>query len=219
MTDTGYQRTRIKICGVRDLETAEAAISAGADALGFVFANGSPRQVSCDRAEEIALEMSVPVPIVGVFRDNPRDQVLEVCQTVGLTMVQLHGREDPAYVAEIALDVPVIRALPTDPEQVACWSSNPDVEYLLLDGPNPGSGEPCDWPGLATILGDVKPTKPIILAGGLTPDTVGTAIKTVQPFAVDVSSGVESSRGKKEAGLIGAFCRAVAQADLSQHDH
>lgn len=221
MNDMGqparYRRTRIKVCGIRDHETAEAAVSAGADALGFVFADGSPRRVSPEAAEEIVLELAAPVLTVGVFRDATVTKILTICHEVGLGMVQLHGEETEADVAQVAMDVPVVRAIGADADQIGRWASNPDVEYLLIDGPTPGSGKPCDWQHLANVLRRAETHKRIILAGGLTPGNVAEAIRTIRPFAVDVSSGVESACGRKDATLIHEFCRCVALCDLSLH--
>ncbi|MGB0767223.1 MAG: phosphoribosylanthranilate isomerase, partial [Phycisphaeraceae bacterium] len=211
-------RTRIKICGIKDPDTAVAALDAGADAIGLVFVENSPRHVTVDEAKAITRALPDDAVSVGLFVDTPGETMKQIVDEVGLAVAQLHGHEsiddlDPLY------GVPAWKALPFDEDFMrvgGSWDHDPRVEALLVDTPptgelTGGSGIAFDWTGLAEVM--PRFAKPIILAGGLTPDNVADAIRTVEPYAVDVSSGVESSRGVKEIGLIKAFCEAVRQAD------
>lgn len=211
-------RTRIKICGVRDVETARAAVGAGADAIGLVFVSASPRAVTVEAAAAIARALPPMVEPIGLFVDEPADRVREIAAAVGLRTVQLHGRERPGDVESLA-PLRVIKALPFDParasETLAPWRCGPDnLAAILWDAPpstaadlTGGSGRVLDWTALAAV--DMAGLPPVILAGGLTPGNVAGAIAAVRPYAVDVSSGVESSRGVKDTALIRAFCDAV----------
>lgn len=211
-------RTRIKICGIQDPDTALAALDAGADAIGLVFVEKSPRFVTLDQAKAITQALPDDAVSVGLFVDAPGETMKQIMDEANLTVAQLHGHEsidelDPLF------GIPAWKALPFDEhfQRVASsWDHDPRVEALLIDTPptgdlTGGSGIAFDWAGLAKVKHHFA--KPIILAGGLNPDNVGEAIRVVQPYAVDVSSGVESSRGVKDVGLIKAFCEAVKEAD------
>lgn len=225
------RRTRIKICGVREPETALAAAQAGADAIGLVFAAASPRCVNHDQARQIIKVLPSFVEPVGLFVDAPVRQIQAKATELGLQTVQLHGRETPGMVAQLA-PMRVIKAIAFEPTQVqatlAPWRPVPDsLAGLLWDAPklddddsglappSGGSGSRFDWAALAKLkgAGSLASLPPMILAGGLTPDNVGQAITQLAPYAVDVSSGVESSRGEKDETLIAAFCAAVRYAD------
>ena len=206
--------TRIKICGVRDTQAARAASEAGADAVGLVFAAGSPRQVTPEDAAQIAQSLPVFVEPIGLFVDEAPDNIRRICDTAGIRTVQLHGRESPGILDGLA-GLRVIRALPFDParlDEAQRWDQDPRVSALLLDGPRGGSGVALDWGAVAASVPAL--TRPIILAGGLTPQNVAKAIATLRPYAVDVSSGVESAPGVKDAARIRAFCEAA----LRGHD-
>jgi phosphoribosylanthranilate isomerase len=211
-------RTRIKICGIKDPETALAALDAGADAIGLVFVEKSPRHVTIEEAKAVTQALPEDAVCVGLFVDRPGEEMKRIVDDVGLTIAQLHGHEsvddlDPLF------GVPAWKALPFDEafmRDASTWDHDPRIEALLIDTPptselTGGSGVAFDWTGLAKVKHHFA--KPIILAGGLTPDNVGDAMREVQPYAVDVSSGVESSRGVKDIALIKAFCEAVRQAD------
>lgn len=211
-------RTRIKICGIQDPDTALAALDSGADAIGLVFVEKSPRYVTLDQAKAITAALPEDAVSVGLFVDTPGETMKQIMDDASLTVAQLHGHEsiddlDPLF------GIPAWKALPFDEnfQHIAStWDHDPRVEALLIDTPptgelTGGSGITFDWNGLAQIKEHFA--KPIILAGGLTPDNVAEAIRVVQPYAVDVSSGVESSRGVKDVGLIKAFCQAVRAAD------
>ena len=215
-------RTKIKICGIKEPTHALAAVAAGADAIGLVFVEQSPRCVTPDQAKAVADALPDGAVSVGLFADHPGQAMKQIMDDVGLTIAQLHGHESIDEIDALA-GYPVWKALPfnVDFQHIAStWDHAPRVDALLVDTPPPGgatggltggSGIAFDWASLAKIKHHLA--KPIILAGGLTPDNVGDAIRTIRPYGVDVSSGVESSRGVKDLGLIKAFCEAVHQAD------
>jgi phosphoribosylanthranilate isomerase len=206
-------RTRIKICGVRDEETAFAAASEGADAVGFVFHPSSPRFIEPEDAWEIIGLLPPFMASVGLFVNASVEkfsQIEEVCPT---DLSQLHGNEKEDVVRQCG--PAVIKAVRFDPQTIArdlaTWSEVEEVAAVLVDGSTGGQGLAFDWTLLAPHLAITK--KPIILAGGLTAANVGQAIHALRPWAVDVSSGVESSPGIKDPRLIGEFCAAVRAAD------
>lgn len=228
---TAVRRTRIKICGVREPSTALAAAQAGADAIGLVFAVASPRFVSHDQAKKIVRALPAFVEPVGLFVDAPVEQIQATANELGLSTVQLHGRESPNIVAQLA-PMRVIKAIAFEPTDLSAkldsWRQTPgSLAGLLWDAPKSanneaglappsgGSGSRFDWEALAKLkdAGSLESLAPMILAGGLTPDNVGQAISQLAPWGVDVSSGVESSRGEKDDALIAAFCAAVRDAD------
>ena len=212
--------TRIKICGIREPEHIGVAIDAGADYVGLNFIEGSPRQVDIPHARNLVAEVcaaSTTVEPIALFADQPIAFIREVLDNADFRFIQLHGREDRAFVEQLA-EVKVFKAVPYDPAQIDNWRNPPsNVAALLIDAPTRpgeltgGAGRAFDWQALADM--DKTHLPGVILAGGLTPENVADAIKTVRPFAVDVSSGVESSRGVKDPGLIRAFCNAVHSTD------
>ena len=185
----------IKICGITRAEDATMAVALGASALGFVFWPGSPRAIDPHRARAIAASLPPFVTRVGVFVNQPAGFINSVSNLVGLGVVQLHGDEDPAFAA--AVKRPVLKAvsLPVASASLDRWSAR---TMLLVDAHDPvrrgGTGATADW-GLAAPLARHRP---IVLAGGLTPDNVADAISWVQPFGIDVSSGVEQAPGIKD---------------------
>jgi phosphoribosylanthranilate isomerase len=221
-------RTRIKICGVNTVEAALAAAAAGADAIGLVFVQRSPRHVEVDVAMKIAAALPAFVEPVGLFADLPVEKVRDIAQITGLKTLQLHGREGPAYITQLR-QYRVIKAVGFDPDRlsdrVGPWRKvRGNLIGLLLDSPpatddglGGGSGQTFDWQRLAELkaTGALDNLPPLALAGGLTPDNVADAVRTVRPYAVDVSSGVEAHRGVKDLQRIATFCDAVRQADAS----
>src|SRR5262245_54913555 len=193
----------IKICGITRTHDAHDAIDAGARALGFVFWRESPRFIDPYRARAIVATLPPFVTPVGLFVNQPIDYVKAVASLVKLGAVQLHGDESIEYAASV--QSPVVKALPPD-RVTDAWPSH---VRILLDVHDPvrrgGTGTPVDWTAAAAIAS----SRPILLAGGLTPDNVATAIARVHPFGVDVSSGVERSPGVKDRALIHRFCEAV----------
>lgn len=197
----------VKICGITRLEDAQAAVEAGANAVGFVFWPKSPRRVDVERAREIASALPEHVTTVGVFVDQSLNDVNDVACRVGLRAVQLHGSEDGEYVR--AMTRPVIKAVAVVGSQapdVNAWPSNVTV---LLDVHDPvkkgGTGKTIDW----TVAASVASRRNVLLAGGLTPQNVGDAIARVRPYGIDVSSGVEVEPGIKDHGRIKALFEAV----------
>lgn len=219
-------RTKIKICGVRDVETAHIAAAAGADLIGLNFVEKSPRYVTAEQAKSITAALPAGVEAVGLFSDNSLEQVRQTAESAGVQTVQLHGREDPDFAHQLG-GLRIIKALgfaaESLHEKLAPWREAAEsLSALLIDTPpsadaaiTGGSGESFDWETLARLLTDglFQGLPPLMLAGGLTHGTVGEAIRTVRPWAVDVSSGVESSRGVKDPAMIADFCTAVRAAD------
>lgn len=198
----------VKICGLRERETLDAALQAGADAVGFVFAPGGPRTV--DAATVRTLVEAVPdgVLTVGVFRRQPIDEVIETARAAGVNTVQLHGGEPVSELDRLRAEgFGTIRALSID-EYAREAEADPEglrTHRLLIDAPVPGAGEPFDPAALRTH----PPQGDWLLAGGLHPENVAAFIAAASPAGVDVSSGVESSRGQKDSALIRAFIDAA----------
>ena len=204
---------KVKICGITNLPDAQAAAEAGADVLGFVFYEGSPRFVSFDAAAEIIRELPPFIIKVGVFVNAAEDFVLRAVRDCGLNLLQFHGDETPDYCLQFGLmsmkafrvrdasSLEAVRHYPTD-----AW---------LLDAYNPdklgGTGEAFNW----DLAREAQTWgRPIFLAGGLTPENAGEAIRRAQPYGLDVSSGVEVSPGRKDHSKIRAFIQAAAQAEV-----
>ena len=192
----------IKVCGITSVSDALHAVEQGATALGFVLWPKSPRAVTVDRAAEIIAALPSHVMTVGVFVNEPIAGIRTAAQRAHLTAVQLHGDEPPAYAD--ALDWPVLRAVSVDEIDVAAGAWSVDTA-LLVDNNYPvrrgGTGEAVDW----TRAANAAKTRRVVLAGGLTPENVGTAIRAVHPFGVDVSSGVESAPGVKDLDKVTQF--------------
>jgi phosphoribosylanthranilate isomerase len=195
----------VKICGITRVEDAEAAVAAGAGAIGFIFWPKSPRFIDPHRARTIAAALPPFVTAVGVFVNQPLDYVNGVASLVRLGAVQLHGDETPAFAA--AVPHPVIKAIAVGRGDPAAWA--PRVR-LLLDVHDPaargGTGRTIDWAAAAEIAS----RRDILLAGGLTPDNVGDAVARVRPFGIDVSSGVERAPGIKDHQRLRALFEAVS---------
>jgi phosphoribosylanthranilate isomerase len=208
-------RTRIKVCGITRSDDARRAVELGVDALGFVFWPGSPRCVSLREAARIAAALPPFVATVGVFVNQPLDEIRTVAAGVGLSAIQLHGDESPDAWASVPGRC--IKAVGVgsgfDAAAVAAWPA--DV-WPLLDAHDParrgGTGRAVDW----DIAAEVSRTRRIILAGGLDATNIGDAIARVRPFAVDVSSGVEREPGIKDPDRLRAFVERVAAADAAQ---
>jgi phosphoribosylanthranilate isomerase len=200
----------MKFCGITRVEDAWAAADLGAAAIGFVFAPTSPRAITPDAARAIALRLPRFLQGVGVFVYLPPADVRRVADHVGLDAVQLHGRETPADAA--AAWPRVIKALARDRDPLAEADTWPDDVTLLVDaatGEAPGgTGQLADWPAAAALARRRR----LVLAGGLTADNVGEAIAIVRPYAVDVSSGIETRPGEKSVARMRAFARAVDDA-------
>ena len=195
----------VKICGVRTPADLEACAAAGANAVGLVFAPGSPRELDPAEVVDLIVEMPDALEPIALFADPANDLV----DAWPGAWIQLHGEETPERVTAIAAMTGhrIIKAIPFDADAVLAWDEHPDVEILLIDGPRGGSGEPFDHAALAPLLATLA--KPVIIAGGLDPETVAEVVRGLQPFGVDVSSGVESTRGIKDHDRIRAFVTAA----------
>ena len=199
----------VKICGITRLHDAQAAVEHGASAIGFNFWPSSPRFIDPYRARTIARALPPFIATVGVFVNQPREYVNGVASLLPLTVVQLHGDESPAFAA--SLSRPVLKAV-TRPERSSDWPSN---VMLLVDAHDPakrgGTGHTADW-RLASALARERR---IVLAGGLTPNNVADAINAVQPWGIDVSSGVEEAPGIKDERRIAALFAAIGRARVA----
>ncbi|HEN8797882.1 phosphoribosylanthranilate isomerase [Pseudomonas sp. CM25] len=202
---------RTKICGITRIEDALAAAEAGADAIGFVFYARSPRAVDVLQARAIIAELPPFVTTVGLFVNATRCELNEILEVVPLDLLQFHGDEAPQDCEGFHRPwIKALRVRPGDDLEAACKTYS-GARGILLDtyvkGVPGGTGEAFDW-----SLVPARLSKPVILAGGLSADNVGRAIAQVQPYAVDVSGGVEQAKGIKDAAKIEAFMRAVKQA-------
>jgi len=202
---------KVKICGLTNVEDALAAVAAGADYLGFVLWERSPRHVTVETAREIARQLPPATMRVGVFVDATVEQVMFPLRICDFAALQFHGQESPAYFQQFG--VMTIKAFRIRDAASLSALSAYDTDAFLLDsqveGRPGGTGETFDWPLAAQAK---KFNKPIFLAGGLTPQNVGAAVRAVQPFAVDVSTGVEISPGKKDHQKMRDFVAAVRAA-------
>lgn len=209
-------RTRIKVCGITSAKAAAAAVEAGADVLGFVFVPGTPRYVEPEAAFAIMATLPPMVGTVGVFRDATLEQFIETEQVCPTDWSQLHGGEPERLVRDCGPRV--IRGFRFAPGTIAAelarWDAIEEVEAILVDGSAGGEGESFGWAALVDPMRAI--TTPVIIAGGLHAGNVGEAIRACRPYAVDVSSGVESAPGVKDAERLRAFCRAVREADATR---
>lgn len=198
---------KVKICGITNLADARAAVSAGADALGFVFYEKSPRHVTPQKAAAIIAQLPPFVQTVGLFVDEEVERVNWVASFCGLDLIQLHGEEPPEYCQDV--NRRIIKAFRVRDEASLAGIGKYEVAGYLLDAWSPdapgGTGLTFDW----SLARQAAGTRPIILAGGLNPDNVAMACATVSPYAVDVSSGVEAAPGEKDHDKIRAFIAAA----------
>jgi phosphoribosylanthranilate isomerase len=203
-----YLRVRAKICGITRVEDALCAVEHGADAIGLVFHDKSPRNVSIYQAAEIAKQVPAFVSVVGLFVNANASFIHETTSRVKLDLLQFHGDETPQECASYSL--PFIKAIRVkwDTNLVQYADEFSKARALLLDayaeGVAGGTGQVFDWLLIPKTL-----SKPVILAGGLSSSNVASAIKQVKPYAVDVSGGVETSKGIKDAAKIAAFMQQV----------
>lgn len=204
-------RTRVKICGITRVEDAAAAARAGADAIGLVFYPASPRFLSLERGRELRDSLPPLVTPVALFVNPAPQEVRTVLERVRPAMLQFHGEEAPGFCAQFGL--PYVKACRVKPgvdlleylrpfSAAAGWLLDSHVEQYG------GIGESFDW-----SLIPAERSRPLVLSGGLTRDNVREAIRRVRPWAVDVSSGVESAKGIKDAARIAAFIAEVRHAD------
>lgn len=207
-TDAFVVRTRVKICGITRPEDGLAAARSGADGIGLVFYPQSPRAVDVERARAVVRELPPFVTVVGLFVDAEPEQVRAVLTAVPLDLLQFHGSEAPEYCGAFGRRYIKAVAMRADVDVTAASRRYRDAAGLLLDTYSirvpGGSGAVFDWAQVPAAL-----EQPVILAGGLSPDNVAQAIRAVRPYAVDVSSGVESGKGLKDGEKIDAFMRGV----------
>ena len=197
----------IKICGITNEQDALLAVALGADALGFVFAP-SPRQVAPQRVKEIVRRLPQNIITVGVFRDEHPQRVIDTVREAGGFGAQLHGHESTRHVSDVMKEIHwVIKAVAAGSVE-ARTADDFQTNLILVDSPNPGSGVEFD----RSLLSEIPSGLRILLAGGLTPENVGDAIAQVEPWGVDVSSGVEKSHGYKDPIKLKNFIEASRSA-------
>ena len=212
------RRTRIKFCGITRSDDLAAAVSSGADALGLVFYPASPRAVTPTEAVHLLKTRPAWVSIVGLFVNAEANWVRETVRRVTLDCLQFHGEESPEYCQQFGL--PWMKAIAVAPGDDVMARAAPyaDAAAILLDtykeGVPGGTGECFDWSLIPKEL-----STPVVLAGGLTPDNVSAAIRSVRPYAVDVSGGVEVAPGRKSAEHMRRFADAVRIADMEDSGH
>ncbi len=205
-------RTRVKICGITRVQDATAVVESGADALGLVFYPKSPRHVTLEQAREIATGVAPFVTVTGLFVNASADSVKEVIARVPLGLLQFHGQETNDQCNCFGL--PFIKSIPmqTGTDLSSVVSAYPDAAGFLLDAWQPdthgGGGIAFDWQQVPEGI-----DTPLVLAGGLTPGNVATAIRMVKPYAVDVSTGVEHDKGIKSRRKIEAFMKEVHNSE------
>ena len=210
---TRITRTRIKICGITREQDVLTVARSGADALGLVFYEKSPRHVGLQQAAKLARSVPPFVTVVGLFVNPSTEYVHEVLSKVPLDVLQFHGEETPDFCQQFGK--PYLKAIRVKAgvDLLQCASRYADAQGLLLDafieGTHGGTGESFDW----SIIPHDLPL-PVILSGGLHAGNVADAIKQVRPYAVDVSSGVEASKGIKDAAKIAAFINEVKRIDV-----
>jgi phosphoribosylanthranilate isomerase len=197
----------VKICGITSEDDALLAVALGADAIGFVFAP-SPRQIAPQLAYDIIRRLPAGIMPVGVFRNEHPDRVVEIVHGSRLKAAQLHGTETPAVTRQVRAKVGyVIKAFPAGSDELA-RADDWGADVVLVDGANPGSGMTYDWGLVDAAPQDAK----VLLAGGLTPENVATAIRRVRPWGVDVATGVEREPGRKDPVMLKAFLDAARAA-------
>jgi phosphoribosylanthranilate isomerase len=213
---------RVKICGITNPTDAEAAVAAGADAIGLNFYSGSSRCIDRAKARSIVAVVGDRACKVGVFVDAATDEIVATCDELKLDLVQLHGDERPDVLRPLA-PRPVMKAFRLGPDGLApvrawleeCVRISLFPKLVLLDGFHPGrfggTGQVADWT-MAAAYAATPGVPPLVLAGGLTAENVAEAIRAVRPAAVDAAGGVESSPGHKDAEKMRAFVAAARQA-------
>ena len=207
-------RTRVKICGITNVEDARAAVDLGAWALGMIFHDESPRRCDLEEAAAIATAFRRKLELVGVFVNAPLDRVMDVLGNVPLTIIQLHGDEGPSYCDEARrrTGVKLMKAARVRDGAAVRALSAYRTDYHLMDSHVPGTwggtGQRFDW----KLAAEHPREPPLVLSGGLDPDNVAEAIEVAKPFAVDVASGVEAAPGRKDPALLRRFFESVERA-------
>jgi phosphoribosylanthranilate isomerase len=205
---------KVKICGITNFEDALVSAYLGADALGFIFVKESPRAVTPSTARDIIKKLPSSIVSVGVFVDAPEEEILSIIEQTGISCVQLHGNESAADYSKT--NIPVIKAFRVDEHfNAEKLEEFPTSAYLLdtyVKGTRGGTGKTFDW----DIAVKAKAFGQIILAGGLSTENIGEAIKKVQPYGVDISSGVESLPGKKDKRKLQGLFNAIHSSGEEQ---
>ena len=201
----------VKICGVTTEEDALLAVGMGADALGFNFVPGSSRQIRTATARDIVRRLPGGVLTVGVFRDELKERVVEVTHEAGLQAAQLSGRETSNDSSWVAQRIPYLIKAFTAGDAAIDHLDRYSTSAVLVDAPEPGSGEVFDW----SLLDGRERGRPLILAGGLHPQNVGQAVRIVRPWGVDVATGVESSPGTKDPVKVREFILNARAAEAA----
>ena len=197
----------IKICGTTSVEDALLAVSLGADALGFIFAE-SKRQVDVATVAAIVPQLPAETIAVGVFRNESAERILEIVNAAGLTGVQLHGSEGPEVAQALRDTIAfLVQVFTADDPRLERLDDYP-IDAVLLDSPTPGSGATFDWSKVA----DLPQRHRVVLAGGLTAANVAKAVERVRPWGVDVVTGVEASAGRKDPAALAAFIETAKDA-------
>jgi len=206
---------KVKICGITNAPDALAAVEAGADALGFMFYEPSPRHVSIPQVAGIIKELPPFIIKVGVFVDAPEDLVMRAISDCGLNLLQFHGNEPPEYCTQFGvMSMKAFRI--RDAGSLTALQEYPTDAWLLdafVADKLGGTGEKFNWD---LAIEAKKLGRPIFLAGGLTPSNVAEAVRTVQPYAVDVSSGVEATPGRKDHAKVREFIQAAKSVEVSE---
>ncbi|MFT5716383.1 MAG: phosphoribosylanthranilate isomerase [Oleiphilaceae bacterium] len=203
-------RVRTKICGITRVEDAICAVNSGADAIGLVFYTPSPRNVSVEQAQKICAVLPPFVTVVALFVDEQREVIEQICQALPINLLQFHGKESEKDC--LGFSIPYIKAIRVrfDSDVSKAELAYKSAQAILVDaykkGVVGGTGELFDW-----SLLPLEHKKPLILAGGLTPDNIRKAIQTVQPYAVDVSGGVEFKKSIKDHEKICQFIKEVSR--------
>jgi phosphoribosylanthranilate isomerase len=216
--------TWVKICGMTNLEDALLAVDAGADAVGFVFYEKSPRYVSVEMAREIVGKLPDSVEKVGVFVNAGEDVLCDLADCAGLTAIQMHGDNEDPHVADLVKarrpKLKVLAAISMQQKSPDGWAMmwSPDaIHAFLVDSGDPskpgGTGKAFDWRSSGPALENIKRLGNVVAAGGLSPENVPVALSVLKPWGVDVVSGVEARPGKKDPEKVRAFVRAVREMD------
>jgi phosphoribosylanthranilate isomerase len=216
--------TWTKICGITNLEDALTAVDAGADALGFVFYESSPRRIDPEAARKIVKELPEMIEKVGVFVNQTEESICVLADAAGLTAVQLHGDNEDPHVADLIAErrphLKVVVGISMHHPKPEGWAMmwHPDVVHaFLVDSGNSsnygGTGKTFDWQASQRSIEEIARLGRVVVAGGLTPGNVTAAIRMLRPWGVDVASGVETRPGKKDREKVRAFVAAVRMGE------
>lgn len=207
----------IKICGITNVKDARAALALGVDYLGFIFYSKSPRAVTPEQVKQVLDGLEAPCKAIGVFVNSPREEVEAVVASCGLWAAQIHGDEDVEMFVESPLRLwRALKMMPAGPEpSPSGWAAERYVVDAAVPGAYGGTGMTADWEAARDVAGRY----PVLLAGGLTPDNVAVAIRAVRPLGVDVSSGVELGKGKKDHARMEAFVARARKAAARGNNH